>query len=365
MSSLAATQADGYYLPPEYYDSGTYKKKSKNQFANSKGHNQFVKSGVARFELPYKGVCLSCKTSIARGTRYNAKKVETGESYFTTKIWEFQMSCRICSHPFRIRTNPQDRGFDYVEGIKIQAGQEPSKELLERTFATNMDIPDALEKLEAAAQGKKKLMTEIDQLEGLQKLNEKTKLNDSASNATIRARFRKDRKNKRARIREAKNLGWREGMEVVGTSLDDQVAAKETVFGRSKETEKKRFGAVKQSSIFGSDKGKRKRRRREREEEEEDIADAAAIFPDRVVSRSVIPLGEPSNPIRSEVNPETDQPKHSKTTGNTTKTRTKRKINPATIRQQAVEVRKSSSPPPVASSFSSMLAGYGSDSEDD
>jgi coiled-coil domain-containing protein 130 len=52
MSSLAATQADGYYLPPEYYDSGTYKKKSKNQFANSKGHNQYVQSGVVRFELP-------------------------------------------------------------------------------------------------------------------------------------------------------------------------------------------------------------------------------------------------------------------------------------------------------------------------
>jgi coiled-coil domain-containing protein 130 len=52
MSSLAATQADGYYLPPEYYDSGTYKKKSKNAFAKSKGHNQYEQSGVVRFELP-------------------------------------------------------------------------------------------------------------------------------------------------------------------------------------------------------------------------------------------------------------------------------------------------------------------------
>ncbi|CAJ1962449.1 unnamed protein product [Cylindrotheca closterium] len=357
MSSLAATQADGYYLPPEYYDSGTYKKKSKNQFANSKGHNQFVKSGVARFELPYKGVCLSCKTSIARGTRYNAKKVDTGESYFTTNIWEFQMTCRVCSHPFRIRTNPQERGFDYVEGIKIQAGQEPSKELLERTFSTNMDVPDALEKLEAQAKGKKKLMTEIDQLEGLQKLNEKTKLNDSASNATIRARFRKDRKAKRARIREAKSLGWREGMEVVGTSLDDQVAAKETVFGRSKETEKKRFGAVKQSSIFGNkDESKRKRTGRPKREKDEDIPNAATIFPDPAVSKTAIPLDLPSNPIDSEVKPETDLRKQ---------TRIKRKINPAMIQQNPVDVLKSSSSSPVESTFSSMLAGYGSDSSDD
>eukprot|EP00540_Astrosyne_radiata_P016122 CAMPEP_0116853432 /NCGR_PEP_ID=MMETSP0418-20121206/17911_1 /TAXON_ID=1158023 /ORGANISM="Astrosyne radiata, Strain 13vi08-1A" /LENGTH=46 /DNA_ID= /DNA_START= /DNA_END= /DNA_ORIENTATION= len=45
MSSLAATQADGYYCQ--------YKKKSKNQFAGSKGHNQFSQKGVVRFELPY------------------------------------------------------------------------------------------------------------------------------------------------------------------------------------------------------------------------------------------------------------------------------------------------------------------------
>lgn len=268
------------------------------------------------------------------------------------------MSCRICSHPFRIRTNPQERGFDYVEGIKIQAGQEPSKELLERTFSTNMDVPDALEKLEAAARGKKKLMTEIDQLEGLQKLNEKTKLNDAVSNAAVRARFREDRKQKRARIREAKSLGWRDGMEVVGTTLDDQVAAKETVFGRSKETEKKRFGAVKQSSIFSTDQGKRKRRRRIREGKEEGTADPSSVFPDSIVSRAAVPLNLLSNPISSEV----DSVHTNSTTNRTTKT--KRKINPATIRTKTVDAQKSSSSPPVASSLSSMLAGYGSDSDD-
>ena len=51
MSSLAATQADGYYLPPDYFDSGAYKKKSKNEFAGSKGHNQFV--AKVRFALKF------------------------------------------------------------------------------------------------------------------------------------------------------------------------------------------------------------------------------------------------------------------------------------------------------------------------
>src|SRR5210317_1995008 len=115
MSSLSATQADGYYVPPEYFDSGKYKKQSRNQFAGSKGHNQFLKNGIARFELPYKGVCAKCKTSVGRGTRYNAKKVKMEESYFTTPIWEFQMTCRNCQHPWKIRTNPQQQSFDYIE----------------------------------------------------------------------------------------------------------------------------------------------------------------------------------------------------------------------------------------------------------
>jgi coiled-coil domain-containing protein 130 len=52
MSSLAATQADGYYIPPAYLESGAYKKKSLNQYNNSKGHNQYLTRSVCRFELP-------------------------------------------------------------------------------------------------------------------------------------------------------------------------------------------------------------------------------------------------------------------------------------------------------------------------
>jgi len=272
------------------------------------------------------------------------------------------MSCRICSHPFRIRTNPQERGFDYVEGIKIQAGQEPSKELLENSFSTNMNIPDALEKLETAAQGKQKLLTELDQLKGLQKLNEQTKFNDADSNANIRARFRKDRKEKRARIREAKSLGWRDGMEVVGaSSLDDQVLAKETVFGKSKETEKKRFLAVRQSSIFANDKtGKRKRRRKA------EATNTTAVFPDFTASSTAAPLDVPSNPVApnphgAAVAVKSEGADLPATQSKSSETKTKRKINPAAIGKKTLEMHGPSTSPPKPS-FSSMLSGYGSNS---
>jgi len=115
MSSLSATQSDGYYLPPEYFESGAYKKVSRNRFAaeteaserdkrgkkleqkpSRVGHNQWLKHGVVRFELPEKAVCLGCKQSVGRGTRFNARKTKTDQSYFTTPIFEFKLSCRNC-----------------------------------------------------------------------------------------------------------------------------------------------------------------------------------------------------------------------------------------------------------------------------
>ena len=118
MSSLAATQADGYYVPPEYYDSG--QKKTKNQIEGSKGHNQFVQRGVVRFELPYDGFCENCGDHVGKGTRFNAVKTKVG-NYFSTPIWEFTMSCRVCAaQTFRIRTNPRERSFDYEQGIHKQ-----------------------------------------------------------------------------------------------------------------------------------------------------------------------------------------------------------------------------------------------------
>jgi hypothetical protein len=276
-----------------------------------------------------------------RGTRYNAKKVDTKEFYFTTQILEFQMACRNCSHKFRIRTNPQERGFDYVEGIKIQAGQEPSTELLESTLATKMNVRDGLAKLEAAAQGKHQRKTEYEELQRLQKLNHTSMLNDADSNANVRARFRKDRKDKRARIQHASSLGWRQGMEVVGPSLDDAVTAKDTVFGRSKATEKKRFGALKKSSIFSNEKPKRRRGQMDEE------VDAAQL---PLVVSSNTPQRESAVPSHTNV-----------------ESKKLRKIKKKIVTGHAATTQSSlTAPSPnAASSLSEMLAAYGSDTDED
>jgi len=81
MSSLAATQADGMYIPPSYYENGAYKKKSISQHnhAGFRGHNQFLQRGVARFELPFDGFCTKCDAIVGKGTRFNAHKAHVGD----------------------------------------------------------------------------------------------------------------------------------------------------------------------------------------------------------------------------------------------------------------------------------------------
>lgn len=271
MSSLAATQADGYYAPPEYYESGAYKKKSVSQFnENSKGNNQYLKQGVVRFELPYDGFCQGCGEHVGKGTRFNAKKSKAG-SYFTSPIYKFIMTCRVCSEvEFVIQTNPKEKCFDYVEGIHKQVQEFDTSEagtagVIDTEYGnklvptTSQAHDDTLSRMESVASGARKTMTEHEQLESLMNVNNRTFSNDSGSNAAIRSTFRADRKKRKRRLQDGQALGWNEGMELAEETVDDVASARATCFGKGKVTEKEKFRNIRASSIFGSrGAGKRK-----------------------------------------------------------------------------------------------------------
>lgn len=241
MSSLSVTQANGYYVPPEYYSSGQYKNKPLHQFNGSKGHN-LQRGGVVRFELSYNGFCIPCGA-------FNAVKSKTG-SYRP----EFRMECRICCAAVVIRTNPKDQGFDYVSGIHKKQVQE--FDTVEDTKNGNRLVGNTdrnnLSHLETVANnGKRKAATtEREAIETLIKVNKKTFGEDVSNNAIIRTSFRKYRK--KARLKGAK-LGWAEGMEVLkGDLLEDVVAAKSTTFSDGRKTERKKLRRLRAASIFGT-----------------------------------------------------------------------------------------------------------------
>lgn len=294
MSSLAATQADGYYIPPAYLESGAYKKKSLNQFNNSKGHNQYLTHSVARFELPFDGFCTACHAIVGKGTRFNAHKAHVG-NYFTTKIYEFSTTCRACGEcEFKIRTNPKERTFDYVVGIRKKveefdsaaAGthgvidtefgngilqykngkvEEGSEEGATTVDATNVLLAskNSLQLLEKNVAGHRKAQTEHEHMTSLLKLNSKMG-DDADANASLRSVFRKDRKAKKRRLGEAVGLGLGRGIELKEGNEEDATLAKLTMdtntrrrrsLGRSSsahQVEADRFRDARRGSIFAS-----------------------------------------------------------------------------------------------------------------
>ncbi|GKY98840.1 hypothetical protein MPSEU_000840000 [Mayamaea pseudoterrestris] len=268
MSSLAATQADGYYVGTAYFDSGAYKKQSKNDWhrkqrnkeqasANSKTDNHEAKQLVVRFELPYSGRCVGCNAFIMRGTRYNATKIKTDETYFTTPIHEFRMKCRACQEcEFIIRTNPQARGFDYVSGIRRKMGDEESADgmLMASKAAPTAPVSatanSTMELLEQKQLGHRVAITEMEQLQMLQTSNRSLYEHDADGNARIRTVFRKDRKLRHQRLQQGQALGWRNGMPLLEASLEDTCQAKASVFGDVKQRERLSWQKSNRQSVF-------------------------------------------------------------------------------------------------------------------
>jgi coiled-coil domain-containing protein 130 len=308
MSSLAATQADGYYLPSEYYDSGAYKRKSKNQWWNSTkdgtaGAGAAAAAAAAsskadevvRFELPYDGICERCQAYIKRGTRFNATKAKVGD-YYTTPIYEFRMQCRACptvsavggaiarskAQEFVLRVNPSEFGFDYVSGIRkhqrdfvaqpdeqcasVEEGQQPRSQT------------EVLEQQQYYVQ--RQLPSDLEQLQMLQARQSRSFL-DADGNAALRATFRVDRRRKKRQLAGGSALGWRSGLELLEHStVEETCHSKTAVFGYCRSHDRDKWRAVRTESIFARvapTKSGSRRKRRQAEEAKPDSVPSAPL----------------------------------------------------------------------------------------
>ncbi|EED94541.1 predicted protein [Thalassiosira pseudonana CCMP1335] len=368
MSSLAATQADGYYIPSEYIDSGAYKKQSVSQFAGSKGHNQYLQRSVVRFELPFDGFCTKCEAIVGKGTRFNAHKAHA-DDYFTSKIYEFTTKCRACADcTFKIRTNPKEQTFDYVEGIRKKVEEFDSAEAgthgvidtdigagiyqykngkvaVSSLDTTEENECDILHLMEKHATGRRKAITQHEQMESLMQLNSKMG-EDADANAAVRASFRKDRKAKRQRMADAASIGLGKGIELSSTTGEDTARAKHAMdiqrrhreSGRALQSEKGKFQSVRSGSIFSSSQAKSSRRKWDRRQELPNIGQSEF----KVAAATTTTI-----------------------TTTTAKSNMRRKIvicPQSTKNETRMQTQKSPSPAPTSSALSA-LADYGSDSD--
>lgn len=174
--------------------------------------------------------------------------------------------------PWVIRTNPQEEGFDYVCGVKRQAGQEmniitdpnashSTNNTADHKGNTSNNISkSSLDKLESDVSEKMKKRTDIEELEQIRKLNDvSASVNDADTNATIRKSFRIERKEKRRQVQDATEKGWRDGMQLLPSNDNDTIAANDNCYGRPNIDEKHRLSSVRKSSIFSSPVGRNRR----------------------------------------------------------------------------------------------------------
>lgn len=265
MSSLAASRSDNFYFPPEY-DGRVHGGVSKFNNPNYRGHNQYEKSGIVRFELPFDGWCLGCKRHMCKGLRFNAKKDKAGK-YLSTTIFSFAMKCPSCPQEFVIKTDPQNMTYDFSVGLRkmnqdFEAGDEDSivKLLPEETKKQLED--DAIfrlayekEALTVAEASKKRLSSLLD-------LNEKTKKSDYDLNCILR----KKNRTSRTRSKELKEEGQiRFGLSIplVEPDAADTLEAKGIKFkprhnGSFGSSERAKMTAIRAQSLFPASAAKSK-----------------------------------------------------------------------------------------------------------
>ena len=231
--------------------------------------------GVCRFELPYNGICLNpkCGQIIRRGTRFNAKKTECEEKYYTSKIYEFQMNCRRCGESeFIIRTNPKGRCFDYISGIKKKMEEFDTAEagtlgvidtdigngiFSSSDAGVSIDENDDIAHMEKQNEDIRRVNGKMDAIRQSFEFQRTHMMDDHASNAKLRASFRVDRKAKKQRLAKAASMGLGRGIEVSEEQKADLIYASrafedsfEIQHRKVVQRETNAFGQVRKQSIF-------------------------------------------------------------------------------------------------------------------
>ena len=205
MLSLTAAQADGFYFPPNWRpELGSLDKfQGSNGSLGHRASKLHLGILVVRFELPENAWCLGCGGHIARGVRFNAEKKAVGK-YLSTPIHEFRMPCRMCSHPFAIRTDPENRGYAYCEGIRKKqqsfvggeddtvavepaAARDRSGKRLGEAAASGIEQLDSDSRADAAAQEANERVARLLERAGRDRCRAAT-LNRAARNAVRRRR---------------------------------------------------------------------------------------------------------------------------------------------------------------------------------
>ena len=231
MSTLAAARADNFYFPPEWEP----KRGGLNKFNNSHGalgkraNKLHLGILVIRFELMYNAWCLGCKRAIGRGTRYNAEKKKVG-MYFSTPIYEFGMKCATCPQRFVIRTDPKNRDYEFVSGIRrkvegynAETAKDANAVALEDESTVAARAANALATVEHQEDNKRRAESAGAVLQATMELSQKREAVGERLNKALRRTARRKRHETKQLRRESARRGF--GIRLLARSTDDTLSA--------------------------------------------------------------------------------------------------------------------------------------------
>lgn len=188
---------------------------------------------IIRFELPWNIWCGSCGIHAAQGTRYNAEKKCVGK-YFSTKLWNFRMRCRMCKNHFEIETDPEHRDYKCVKGCQRKCEEwtpedAESQRLKDVEEAKKLAL-DPIYKLEHGVQDQKKAKVAKPALVRLREMKNEQFGNDYQQSSLVRKMMRKKRRATARHKIEHKRHMCPDSVPLLPASEEDAAKAKSVLF---------------------------------------------------------------------------------------------------------------------------------------
>ena len=187
--------------------------------------------------MPVNVWCDGCGEHIARGVRYNAEKKKCG-TYFTSDVFEFQMNCHLCGQRFIIKTDPQNRDYEFVSGLHRKVDTFDVKDIGTREFDDKEQAlmrADAIRSLENKEEDSLKYEKAAPSLDRLMNIEEKIRTNEDALNRKVRDKLRIMRKAEQRRENRAAAAGL--SIKLRPKSKSDIRKSRSVTFGRKSRAE--------------------------------------------------------------------------------------------------------------------------------
>lgn len=184
------------YIPPDFDPSQLKRVKNRDKTG--------PKQQTVRLMTPFSMRCNNCGEYIYKGKKFNARKEDTLEQYYSVKIYRFHIKCTRCSSGITFRTDPKNA--DYAAESGAQRNFEPwrTEPAAEDDDETELDKLEkeesAMEQLESKTMDAKKEM-EIDDM--LDEIRMRNAQHQRVGVDSLIAKLERDREMEEIKAREA------------------------------------------------------------------------------------------------------------------------------------------------------------------